>query len=267
MSALPAAFLDAIGLAAPGLPDWTSSQAILRGEQPYIAAALPPYLPTLLPANERRRACAAIRTASRAAEQAVDGCNPAGLATVFASSETNLHIAARLCTALADGLRQVSPTDFHASVHNAAAGNWSIGTRSQQPSTAVAGWENCFATGLMEAVAMVAAEQADTLLVTYDLEPPAIMSDRSLATQGYAMALRLSPRATARTLARLQLQTAEATATTMTGHSLAAMHMSCPAARSLPLLEVVALRRSATVFLQHGNHPGSTALAVSVEAL
>ena len=41
--------IEAIGLAAPGLPTWAESRGVLRGEQPYVASELPAYAPPLLP--------------------------------------------------------------------------------------------------------------------------------------------------------------------------------------------------------------------------
>ena len=61
-------FVDAIGLAAPGLNGWQESLPVLRGEQTYEAHELERYKPEQLPANERRRATDLVRMAFRVCE-------------------------------------------------------------------------------------------------------------------------------------------------------------------------------------------------------
>ena len=52
----------------------------------------------------------------------------ATLATVFSASGADGHNCHALCEQLATDDRQLSPTRFHNSVHNAAAGYWSVAT-------------------------------------------------------------------------------------------------------------------------------------------
>ena len=63
------AYVESIGLHAPGLEGWSSSCDILRGEREYLAAELTRYKPQLLPANERRRATTSVRIAFGACEE------------------------------------------------------------------------------------------------------------------------------------------------------------------------------------------------------
>ena len=55
------------------------------------------------------------------------GCDPATLPSVFASTHGDLAITDYMCETLATDPTAVSPTKFHNSVHNAAAGYWTIG--------------------------------------------------------------------------------------------------------------------------------------------
>ena len=55
------AWIDGIGFIAPGMPDWAVARAVLRGEQPYVAAPSVLPVPTLLPSAERRRASRVIK--------------------------------------------------------------------------------------------------------------------------------------------------------------------------------------------------------------
>ena len=72
----------------------------------------------------------------------------ASLATVFASSDADLAIIHRICLALTATPRLISPTDFHNSVHNAAAGYWSIAAGARAASTTISAHDGSFAAGL-----------------------------------------------------------------------------------------------------------------------
>src|SRR3546814_5260866 len=140
------------------ISDWSSdvcssdlARGVLRGEATFQPEPLAPYAPPLLPPNERRRATPVVRQAFRVAEEAIAGRDAGDLATVFAGSDADMAILQRISAALATPERIVSPTDFHNSVHNAAAGYWGIGTGSRAPSTTLAGYDASFALGLLEA--------------------------------------------------------------------------------------------------------------------
>jgi hypothetical protein len=233
--------IEAIGLAAPGLSNWMEAQAVLRGEAPYVAAELPPYQPQLLPANERRRAGAAVRLAFRAAEEAIRDArfSPQDLATVFASSDADTPVIHRICSALAEPARMVSPTDFHNSVHNAAAGYWSIATACRQPSISLSAWDFSLAAGLVEAAALL-ADGSDVLLVAYDIVPPAPLDQSRAIGCAFATALLLSSQPRVGSIARIELAMADGVADTIDDGGLEALRLANPAARALPLLQALA---------------------------
>ena len=52
---------------------------------------------------------------------------------MFASTYGDLAITDYMCSTLAKAPMTLSPTRFHNSVHNAAAGYWSIATACRQP--------------------------------------------------------------------------------------------------------------------------------------
>src|SRR4051794_39775266 len=135
--------IHGIGLLAPGLVSWTAAEPVLRGEAPFASAdtVLPP--PARLPPAERRRAGPSIRLAMAVADQAVAQADvdPQRLATVFAASGgegSNCHV---LCETLAGTSRQLSPTRFTNSVHNAPAGNWHIAVGSRLASTSLSAYD------------------------------------------------------------------------------------------------------------------------------
>src|SRR3546814_8764549 len=73
-----------------------------------------------------------------------------------------------MCATLASEPRTISPTKFHNSVHNAAAGYWTIGSGCMHASTAVSAFDASFAQGLVEALAQLAEGAEAVLLAAYD---------------------------------------------------------------------------------------------------
>jgi hypothetical protein len=128
--------------------------------------------PRLLPPNERRRAPDTVALALEVAQAACAnaGRDPALLPTVFASTYGDLAITDYMCGTLAKAPTMLSPTRFHNSVHNAAAGYWSIATGCQQPYCALGAGEYTFAAGLFAAALQVCADETDVLLVAYDID-------------------------------------------------------------------------------------------------
>lgn len=243
----------AAGLALPGLADWASAQPVLRGEADWQATPLQPKASGLLPPNERRRAPLAVRLAFSAGEDAMagGGFDPADWATVFSSSDADTPIIHRIGTALATPARSVSPTDFHNSVHNAAAGYWSIAARCRLPSTSLSAWDESVAAGLVEAAALALTEGLDVLLVAYDIPPPVPLADCRAITEPAAVALALSATAAGRPcLATLELALdREATETPCAVPALEALRRSNPAARALPLMQALARATPAVLTL------------------
>lgn len=163
------ATIEGIGFWAPGLPTWEAARAFAReGTRPDAAPARPS--PQLLPPNERRRAP---DTVAVALDVALAACamaqrDPATLPSVFASMHGDLAITDYMCATLASDPAAVSPIRFHNSVHNAAAGYWTIGANAMEPATAISAYDATFAQGLLEAAMQLQAGAAAVLLVGYD---------------------------------------------------------------------------------------------------
>ena len=148
------AYVDGVGLIGPGLANWTLGKAILAGEATYVEqCALLPAADTL-PSAERRRVGRVVRLALAIGYEAASaaGQDTASLATVFASSGGDGDICHQICQMLATGDRQISPTRFHNSVHNAPAGYWGIATGARAPSTSLCAYDGSFGAGLLEAL-------------------------------------------------------------------------------------------------------------------
>jgi hypothetical protein len=153
--------------------------------------------PAILPPNERRRApdtvAVALQVAQAACVQA--GRDPAQLPTIFASTYGDLAITDYMCATLAKAPATLSPTRFHNSVHNAAAGYWSIATGCRQPYCALGAGAYTFAAGLFAAALQVHADQTDVLLVAYDIDTRGVQAQiaHSRGILGMAMVLGAAP--------------------------------------------------------------------------
>ncbi len=233
--------IHGIGIAAAGLADWASAAPVLRGEIDYQPEPFKPARTGLLPRNEARRAGTSVRLAFQAAEQACADADPKALATVFASSAADVDIADRLCRTLADPEGGVSPTQFHNSVHNTAAGYWSIATGSKQPASSVSGGRDSFATGLMEAWAMATHEGHSVLLVAFEAAGGGLLEPaRYDVVDSCAVALVLDPQdAHGRALLGPVEHTREPV-TPCAASELERYRQCNPAARALPLLAAIA---------------------------
>src|SRR5690606_34163961 len=96
------AWIEGIGFIAPGMPDWPSGRAVLRGEQAFVSAPSVLPVPTLLPPAERRRASRVIKVALGLGLEAVAqaGADLTTLATVFSASGADGHNCHALCEQL-----------------------------------------------------------------------------------------------------------------------------------------------------------------------
>ncbi|WP_018873680.1 beta-ketoacyl synthase chain length factor [Thioalkalivibrio sp. ALJ16] len=228
--------LYAVGLLGPGLEDFASARAVLAGDAVLTPDAVRAPPPGLLPANERRRTTATIRLALKVAEEATADADRSQLRSVFASSSGDMDIIDRICDALTQPDPVVSPVQFHNSVHNAPAGNWSIATRNPAPATALSGYNASFATGLLEAATLQLAEGGEVLLACYDVPSMDTFIRVRPITHPFAVALRLGPASGAPW--RLTLDFAQgAPEDRCLSDDLETLRDSNPAARALPLLE------------------------------
>ncbi len=236
--------ISGVGLLAPGLIGWDAGRAVLAGLSPFRPDEVPDPDAMMLPPNERRRSSDCVRWAVQVAQEAMakSGLDPRDVPTVFASSGGEMGVFDKLCRALATPERTVSPTLFHQSVHNAAAGYWGIATAGQQSSTALSCYDDSFAAGLLEAVTMVGVERCPVLLVAYDLAVPSPLSQARPITTGFAVALLLAPPSDlSSAVMRVQLEEGEvADNDGLADLGLEGVRQDNPAARSLPLLRAIA---------------------------
>ncbi len=198
MSGLEACIIG-VSVWGPGLEGWAASRPILAGDVPYEPRASPPPPPALLAATERRRTGPVVRLALAVAHEAAlsSGLPPGSLRSVFGSSNGDGVVVGgvldALSTANCAGERVVSPTAFHNSVHNAAAGYWSIATASQQPATCLGCHDWTWAAALLKAMVDVASDNEPVLLCCYDHPLPPPLAALRPTTSAFGVGLVLAP--------------------------------------------------------------------------
>ena len=251
--------LHAIGLYTPSLPSWQHCQDVIAGNATLQTPTEPErYQPTTLPRNERRRATTIIRLVFRLLEQlqrdySIDMANTA---SVFASSGGDYDVIDKICSALRREEKVISPTDFHNSVHNAAAGYWSIASHAHTPSTSISAGDQTLPMALLEAALVCSVEQRDTVLVAYDIAPPEPLRSKRPIADPFAAALFFRPEAANAEAVTLDINlVGEIEADSAAHPSLTNVAQSNPIARCLALLSAVALGSGATRF---AGNPGVT---------
>ena len=191
---------------------------------------------SLLPAGLRRRCSLTTKmvvTAATLAYQRV-GLENQQLPSVFTSIGGEMQITDALCRVLPDKTALLSPTQFHNSVHNTTAGYWSILTKNQAASTAIAARDDSFAMGLIESYSQLQSSGGDLLLVCYDeqwadyLAPP-------LGKIGFACAFILSCEAEGVEIALPQ----QLNELLSLSHQLQTLIETTPAAMVIPLLRAI----------------------------
>jgi hypothetical protein len=230
------------------------ARAVLAGAQAYAAAPLQvPHL-DLLPAAERRRASTPVKLAIAVGQQALSAAHvdSANLSTIFCSSGSDGQVLHEICSTLATPEREISPTRFHNSVHNAPAGYWGIATRSLAPSTTLGCFDWSCAAGLIEASAQLATDYERALLLCFDVPYPEPLASARPMGAAFACSLLLSRRKWEHPIACLDISTTRGkTPSRMTDPTLESLRLGNPAARGLPLLAALAAQRQASVVLDY----------------
>jgi hypothetical protein len=248
-------FVQAISVLGPGLPGWEASGPILAGDAPYVTAelALPPI--TVLPPAERRRTGISVKLALSVGLQALEAvATPREtIATVFTSSGGDGQVIHEICQSLATAERDVSPTRFHNSVHNASAGYWGIALRSHAPSTSLCGYDWSFAAGLLEAATQCLSDRKPVLLVSYDAPYPEPLNGARPIVGAIGVALLLGPEPGSNDIAELEiaLDATPGNICRMASAELEILRANNPTGRSLPILSALAKRSSGEVILEY----------------
>lgn len=248
-----AAYVGGVGVLGPGLGNWEEASAALSGARAYEPqrAVLP--MPALLPPAERRRIGRVVKLALAVASEATTraGARPADLASVFSSSGGDGPNCHEICEALALETREMSPTRFSNSVHNAVAGYWSIATGATRGSTVLSAFDASFSAGLLEALVQVAVVEESLLLVAYDTEYPEPLHTTRPLPDAFGAALVLTPHREPGSLARIEASLGGEPVARLHDPLLEALRGSVPAARCLPLLRQLAMHERGRPVLEY----------------
>lgn len=245
---LEAALLG-VSVWGPGLEGWGASRGVLAGEMDYVPRESPAPSPSMLGGTERRRAGPVVRlalaVASEAAGQAQGavGIEPGALRSVFGSSNGDGVVVGGILDALSKGAageRVVSPTQFHNSVHNAAAGYWSIAHGSREPATCLGAHDWTWAAALLKAMVEVVAEGAPVLLCCYDHPLPAPLDALRPTGAAFGAGLVLGPVQAGFSTLRVSFGSGEAVMGQPMGPGLDWLVGANAIGRALPLLRVLA---------------------------
>ena len=247
------AYIEGVGLLGPGFNNWPDGQAVLRGQQPYQPGRTVLPLPALLPAAERRRSGVIVRLTLATGLEAITaaGLDAATLPMVFSASGGDGENCHAICEMLASDDRQISPTRFHNSVHNAAAGYWSIATGAMSPSTVLGALDACFGAGLLETLTQVVVDDMPAVFLACDTSYPEPLYSARPIPDAFGVALVIAPHGSPRALAKIAVSLTNANADRMEEAALERLRTTIPAARGLPLLHGLALGGEHRVVLDY----------------
>jgi hypothetical protein len=236
-------FVDAIAFWSPALPDWPCARAALRGEGGLVDPLAKRPAPDLLPAAERRRVPDSVALALEVAAAALrESGRDAGLPSVFASAHGDLAVTDYMCATLVREPTHLSPTRFHNSVHNAAAGYWTIGTGCMAASSALSAFKHSFAAGLLEAATQCVADDGPVLLVAFDVQSVGPLATVTHSAGLLAAAFVLAPARGPRSRAGFDVTLVAGLSPPPALRSVAARSLQDNAmADALPFLEALAL--------------------------
>ena len=211
MSLMPAParlYVNGVALWSQRLPGWERARKILAGLEPPPQELAPRPAAELLPPTERRRAP---DTVSVAMEAALSACRyaqlpPATLPCVFSSMHGDLAITDYMCATMASTPTLVSPTKFHNSVHNAAAGYWTIAAECTRPYTSLSAGDFSFGAGLLETCVQALTGNENVLLVAYDIDARGALAPVAASKGLLSVGLILSPQRGAQALVQVDLE-------------------------------------------------------------
>ncbi|GAB5605305.1 hypothetical protein TK5_13850 [Sideroxyarcus sp. TK5] len=248
-------YVEGIGLLGPGLDGWPAGREVLAGRTSYVASPTNLRASDMLPAAERRRAGVPIKLALAVGQEAFlhAGRDTGTTSTVFTSSGGDNDNVHAINSILATAPREVSPTRFHNSVHNAAAGYWCIAAGTHEPSTSLCAFDASFAAGLLESAVQVTVDDAAVVLIAYDHSYPEPLNAVRPITAALGMALILTPRKTENSIASIEVELVPGSGqeTVMRDAGLEALRSGVPAARGLPLLAALAGGEAAQVCIAY----------------
>lgn len=250
------AYVNGLSVIGPGLLSWSDSVEILSGTSPYETAPTVVPSPKILPPAERRRSGQLVKLTLAAGLEAAKlaGEDPANLACVYTSSSGDGKNCHEICQTLASDDRQISPTRFHNSVHNAAAGYWSIATGAKTPISVLCAYDASFGAGLLETITQVVTDQVSTILIAADSPYPEPLHHARPIPDAFGLSMAFSPNQTKQSVAKIQICLTHEPTTELADPALESLRAAIPAARGLPIITTIAQKQSKTISLDYLDH-------------
>jgi hypothetical protein len=250
------AYIEGVGLIGPGFNGWASGRQILAGQQPYQSAKTVIPTPELLPAAERRRASDIVKLTLATSLEAIAEASLQGenLPSVFSFSNGDGLNCHTICEMLATDDREISPTRFHNSVHNAAAGYWSIATKTMATSSVLCAFDASFGAGLLDALTQVTVDGTRCILMASDTPYPQPMFSKRPIPDNCGIALLLAPQKSEqseKSITQIQVSFTHEEAFKFSDTALETLRLAIPAARGLPLLQLIAKAQAGSVVLDY----------------
>lgn len=247
-------YINSLSVLAPGMHGLQEALPFLHNEQEWTDTEIEKIVIDLLPANERRRLTPLIKLALKVSQAAMaNAMQGTPLASVFASSDGDMEITDKICTALTKEEKPVSPTLFHNSVHNAVSGYWSIASRFQKPSISISAGDATFAAGLLESSSQVALDHETVLYVAYDYPVSGLLDQQRHFDFPFATAMLISQDRTGSSIAALQIEidSKNTQASRCKNESLEKRRLKNPIAQCLPLLEAIVDSEESCIYLPY----------------
>lgn len=245
------AYIDALGVAGPGVDSWPELQRLLVNGDSWRAPEDWRPTTTRLSKRDARRLSPQIQLALSVAEQ-IDAVLPPLAGWVFASSAAEGETLHVILEALCTPELLIQPLRFQNAVHNAAVGQWMIAASRHGPATSIAAYDETFGAGLLKALMQIALEKRPVGLVAFDAPLPPPLDEKRPLGVPLGVGLALSPTLSERTIAVLGAEPVSASASkpaSTAGKALAAT--GNPAAAAMALLELMAARAAGEVVVAH----------------
>lgn len=211
--------------------------------------------PAVIPANERRRSPLPVKIAVETSSQALEmsGLSSADVACVFGSGLGDTEITDYMCRVLNTELKQLSPTKFHNSVHNAAAGYWTISSACMKSANSIAAYHETAGMALLEAVSQCVLHNEAVMITLFDTKAHSAYQQIFSCRDSFSASLLICPESYSHSnasLASLTLDVGAAeTLTSIQNKRLDSLRDENPAAKILSLLEPIANSSDAEIVL------------------
>lgn len=181
------------GAWSPWFESWDGLRSALKGGALDAHGQKP--AAAVIPSTERRRAPIPVKLAVEASAQACEaaGVSPATPASVFVSGLGDTQLTDYMCKTLASENKALSPTRFHNSVHNAAAGYWTISVGCSAASNSLAAFEESVSMALLEAAVQMQQESRPVLLSFYDAPVAPLLEPLLHNRHPFAFSILLAP--------------------------------------------------------------------------